>query len=236
MNDQLKWALRQIAQLDANKDSIGTAIFMANEALSAALPAVPAQPVECDNCGGNGGFTLDTWTDPVSGPESHSEKCDVCNGSGKEPVPWVEAQRICDLPAVDEAIRGFIEDQTGDNATCMVREILSASQAVQPPTQYDKYKEHTLFEAWWSAKQASEPLHTLVVQNAAHAAWQKRASMAAPNQGEFERRWRAVSVSLTGRADSDKAEVMRCLDGVLEAYMDKVCADHIAQSAGGQRD
>lgn len=53
---------------------------------------------------------------------------------------------------------------------------------------------------------------------------------------EFKQRWRTVSAALTGRADSDKAEVMRCLDGVLEAYMDKVCADHIAKSTRGQHD
>jgi NTP pyrophosphatase (non-canonical NTP hydrolase) len=38
---------------------------------------------------------------------------------------WENAQRICDLPSVDETIRNLLEDQTNDNAVCMVREILS---------------------------------------------------------------------------------------------------------------
>jgi hypothetical protein len=46
------------------------------------------------------------------------------------PVPWDEAQRICDLPAVDEAIRNLLADNTGDNATCMVRAILEAAAPV----------------------------------------------------------------------------------------------------------
>lgn len=39
---------------------------------------------------------------------------------------WADAQRICDLPTVDEAIRGLLEDSTGDNATCLVREVMRA--------------------------------------------------------------------------------------------------------------
>jgi hypothetical protein len=40
---------------------------------------------------------------------------------------WNEASRIRDLPAVDDAIRNLLEDQTGDNATCVVREVLRAA-------------------------------------------------------------------------------------------------------------
>lgn len=39
---------------------------------------------------------------------------------------WLEAQRICDLPTVDEAIRNLLEDQTGDNATGVVVAVLEA--------------------------------------------------------------------------------------------------------------
>lgn len=39
---------------------------------------------------------------------------------------WAECQRISDVPDVDEALRGFQEDPTGDNATCVVRAILAA--------------------------------------------------------------------------------------------------------------
>jgi hypothetical protein len=41
-------------------------------------------------------------------------------------VPWDEAQRVCDLPEVDGAIRNLLINSTGDNATCMVREVLRA--------------------------------------------------------------------------------------------------------------
>ncbi|WP_295991648.1 hypothetical protein [Rugamonas sp.] len=39
---------------------------------------------------------------------------------------WREAQRVCDLPAVHEMIQGFADDQTGDNATMVVREVMRA--------------------------------------------------------------------------------------------------------------
>jgi hypothetical protein len=51
-------------------------------------------------------------------------------------VQWDEAQRICDLPAVDEAIRNLLADQTGDNATCMVRAILEAAAPVSEQTRF----------------------------------------------------------------------------------------------------
>ena len=53
----------------------------------------------------------------------------------KQPMPpvlWEEAQRVCDLPAVDEAIRNLIEDNTGDNATFLVLEIMNSAQPGEP--------------------------------------------------------------------------------------------------------
>lgn len=47
--------------------------------------------------------------------------------SAAEPVAWDDAERISDLPEVDAAIRGFLADPTGDNATGMVRSILDAA-------------------------------------------------------------------------------------------------------------
>jgi hypothetical protein len=44
---------------------------------------------------------------------------------------WANAQAICDLPLVDEAIRALLLDQTGDNATMIVREVLRAMSAQQ---------------------------------------------------------------------------------------------------------
>lgn len=44
-------------------------------------------------------------------------------------VDWGEAQRVCDVPEVDEAIRNLIEDKTNDNAVCMVRAIIKHALA-----------------------------------------------------------------------------------------------------------
>lgn len=41
-----------------------------------------------------------------------------------EPVAWTDAEAIANLPAVDEAIRILLDDQTGDNATALVQAIL----------------------------------------------------------------------------------------------------------------
>lgn len=40
---------------------------------------------------------------------------------------WSEYRQISDLPAVDEAIRALLDDQTEDNATCVVRAIVEAT-------------------------------------------------------------------------------------------------------------
>lgn len=45
------------------------------------------------------------------------------------PPEWEECERIRDLNDVDDAFIGFKEDPTGDNATCVVRAILTAFQA-----------------------------------------------------------------------------------------------------------
>lgn len=47
-----------------------------------------------------------------------------------KPDEWANAERIRDLPAVDNAIRNFLIDSTGDNSTCMVREILRAAGVI----------------------------------------------------------------------------------------------------------
>jgi hypothetical protein len=39
---------------------------------------------------------------------------------------WTEAERIRDLPEVDEALRNFLENAPGDNATCIVRAVMRA--------------------------------------------------------------------------------------------------------------
>jgi hypothetical protein len=52
---------------------------------------------------------------------------------------WELAQQICDMPEVDEVIRGFAEDQTGDNATMIVREVVRAL-AKTPSNDYEKLK------------------------------------------------------------------------------------------------
>ena len=54
-------------------------------------------------------------------------KVDSPRGAMQALDEWNEAQRICDLPGVDEALRNFGDDPTGDNATCVVRAALRAS-------------------------------------------------------------------------------------------------------------
>jgi hypothetical protein len=39
---------------------------------------------------------------------------------------WAEAERIRDLPDIDEALRNLLEDNTDDNATCVVRAVMRA--------------------------------------------------------------------------------------------------------------
>ena len=57
-------------------------------------------------------------------PARHAE-----TASAKPTAPdWLECQRISDLPDVDEALRGFSDDATGDNAVCVVRAVLAAGQ------------------------------------------------------------------------------------------------------------
>lgn len=41
---------------------------------------------------------------------------------------WEVAERIRDLPEVDEALLNFKDDCTSDNATCIVREVLRAAR------------------------------------------------------------------------------------------------------------
>lgn len=42
-------------------------------------------------------------------------------------LEWEAHQRISDIPAVDEALRDFSDDPTGDNAVYIVREVLKAA-------------------------------------------------------------------------------------------------------------
>lgn len=46
-------------------------------------------------------------------------------------IEWASAEAICNLPLVDEAIRGLLNDPTGDAATILVRDVMQAMQAQQ---------------------------------------------------------------------------------------------------------
>lgn len=52
--------------------------------------------------------------------------------AGAEPASWTECERISNLPAVDEAIRALLEDQTADNATGLIRAILAGAAPAAP--------------------------------------------------------------------------------------------------------
>jgi hypothetical protein len=77
------------------------------------------------------------------------------------------------------------------------------------------------------------------VGNFAMMLWNRHEPVAAPatptfaaGKNEFERRWRAVSISVTGRADSDEAEVMRCVDKLTEYFTDGECKGEADRATG----
>lgn len=75
------------------------------------------------------GFAGDSLTDGSDCPTSASG-LGACMKAPAKPgaiVEWNEAQRIANLPGVDEALRNFSGDATSDNATCLVRNVLEAS-------------------------------------------------------------------------------------------------------------
>lgn len=76
---------------------------------------------EIDHALRNAGVDPEPITD-VKVPPSLEEKSPLFR------VEWAEAQRICDDPAVDEAIRNLLEDRTNDNATCLVRQIIALAR------------------------------------------------------------------------------------------------------------
>lgn len=69
--------------------------------------------------------TRDYAANPVKSVDEYEAEL---NKSPLMRVEWAEAQRICDDPAVDEAIRNLLEDRTNDNATCMVRQIIALAR------------------------------------------------------------------------------------------------------------
>jgi hypothetical protein len=42
-------------------------------------------------------------------------------------IDWKRAEEVRDMPEINEAIRNLLADQTGDNATCLVRSVLAAA-------------------------------------------------------------------------------------------------------------
>ncbi|AVO22873.1 hypothetical protein HWB57_gp030 [Erwinia phage vB_EamM-Bue1] len=44
--------------------------------------------------------------------------------SAPKQLEWADHLAISEAPSVDECIRNFLEDQTEDNAVCMIREII----------------------------------------------------------------------------------------------------------------
>jgi hypothetical protein len=85
--------------------------------------------------------------------------------------------------------------------------------APQPAARYDMYAEGAAFQAWWNAHQA-HPAHTLITENAAHAAWQERAKRAAAHSppsggsgqlagGQQDARYRLLDEGDTIQADDE---------------------------------
>ena len=53
---------------------------------------------------------------------------DAVSEAGKK-VGWAEAERVACLDDVDEALREFATDPTGDNGTMIIREVMRALRA-----------------------------------------------------------------------------------------------------------
>ena len=64
-----------------------------------------------------------------------------------EPLAWLDCERIRDLPAVDEAMRTLMDDQTADNAACLVRAVLEAAAPAAPP-QREPLTDERIDAAW----------------------------------------------------------------------------------------
>ncbi|AIX13037.1 hypothetical protein NW77_029 [Erwinia phage phiEa2809] len=70
---------------------------------------------------------------PYNGPESTewtekrigvAQKIYATVHDSGEQLEWADYLAVSEAPSVDECIRNFLEDQTEDNAVCMVREII----------------------------------------------------------------------------------------------------------------
>jgi hypothetical protein len=56
----------------------------------------------------------------------------IARGRREEAADWAECERIANLPEVDEVLRGFSEDPTGDNGAMVVRAVLESLAAPTP--------------------------------------------------------------------------------------------------------
>lgn len=83
---------------------------------------VEGATIDLEDADGQTILSLDTHCNP--NPETRQAIIDAFEGAAQP--SWGECERISDLPDVDEALRGFAEDQTGDNATCIVRAVIAA--------------------------------------------------------------------------------------------------------------
>jgi hypothetical protein len=103
---------------------------------------------------------------------------------------WQRAQAICDMPAVDEAIRGFTEDSTGDNATMIVREVMRALAApspaqvqpadAAPAKAVDERAARNVVAAWSACK--GFPVATSEISAIDKAVRELESSLAAPSE------------------------------------------------------
>lgn len=79
---------------------------------------------------------VDGWTDALNQLTWALEQLEPTTAQAQQPSAdeWSNAQAIADMSLVEEALRGFSEDPTGDNGTMVVREVMRAvaAQAQQP--------------------------------------------------------------------------------------------------------
>lgn len=82
---------------------------------------------------------------------------------------WMLAERVRDVPQVDEALRNFVGDHSGDNATGIVVAVLEAYYKMNTgPTAIWRVAE------FWSSANPKNKVRMLAEGHAEIAEWEKR--------------------------------------------------------------
>ena len=106
------------------------------------------------------------------------------SAAGVAPTRVLNALEVLERAALRPESQGtaaqFLK-RLGESGMWVIESPLAASGVKAAPEDQQErehsYRENADFQAWWEAEQV-DPLHTIIVKNAAHAAWQERARRA----------------------------------------------------------